>query len=196
MTILSITAKKQHILDHERKMAHEVALGVLEKPKPPLWMIFVPVFFVFFAQKMGQYKSGLASFAENYLKMRHRALEACLEFSKEEDDARGEKLINAVGPIPEEAREPFERWMRLLAEHYDRLLQARGEDLAAMIRHGYGSRTNYLLFCNNLNKAENAYNLALLPKMQGERDDLLYVIEKMHTCVTNLRRKEADRVFP
>ena len=74
--------------------------------------------------------------------------------------------------------------------------QARGEDLAAMIRHGYGSRTNYLLFCNSLNKAENVYNLALLPKMQGERDDLLYVIEKMHTCVTNLRRKEADRVFP
>ena len=65
-----------------------------------------------------------------------------------------------------------------------------------MICHEYGSRTNYLLFCNSLNKAENAYNLALLPKMQGERDDLLYVIEKMHTCVTNLRRKEADRVFP
>ena len=54
MTTLSITAKKQDILDHEKKMAHEVALGVLEKPKPPLWMIFVPVFFVFFAQKMRQ----------------------------------------------------------------------------------------------------------------------------------------------
>ena len=48
----TLARKKQIILDHEKQLAQNLALGVLDKPKPPLWMIFVPIFFVFFAQKM------------------------------------------------------------------------------------------------------------------------------------------------
>lgn len=195
MTTLSIAAKKEQILDHERKMANAVAVVVLDKPKPPLWMIFVPVFFVFFAQKMGQYKSGLSDFVENYLKMRSRALETCLEFGEAEQDARIEKLLNAVGRIPQEARDPFQHWMHVLTGHYQVLLQAQGRDLPAMTRHGYRSKTDYLLFCNSLNKAENAYSLALLPQLQGTQEDLLQVIQNMNVCVTDLRRKEADEIF-
>lgn len=188
-------ARKQIIIDHERKIAHEVALSVLDKPKPPLWMIFIPVFFVFFAQKMGQYKSGLKDFAENYLKMRYRALDACLEFRETEQDMRIEKLLSFAGPIPEQSRDSFRQWMHLLTGHYDTLLQARGQDISAMICSGYKSKMNYLLFCNSLNKAENAYNMALLPGIPGDQTDVLHIIKKMNAAVTDIRRRESDNIF-
>jgi hypothetical protein len=177
-------------------MAKALAAAVMDKPKPPLWMIFVPVFFVFFAQRMKQYKSGFADFVENYLLMRSRALDSCLEFSATEENARMEKLLNfVIEHIPQQARAPFLHWMHILTEHYQILLQAHGRDMQAMIRYGYRSKTDYLLFCNTLNKAEDEYSMALLPRLEGTPEDLLLIIQKMNDCVTDLRRKEADRIF-
>jgi hypothetical protein len=83
----------------------------------------------------------------------------------------------------------------LLVDHYSLLLASKGNTHAALVRGGYQSKTNYLLFCNCLNKAENAYSTALLPDMDGDSQDLRHVIEKIDMCVANLRREEADKIF-
>lgn len=187
--------KKQLILDHESQLAHKLALLTLDKPKPPIWMIFVPVFFVFFVQKMNQYKSGLAEFVENYLKSRRHALEAALAAEETAGTANLDALLDKAGNIPEHARPLYRDWMAQLVAHYQLLLTAKGSSHAALVRSGYQSKTNYLLFCNCLNKAENAYSTALLPEMDGDNQDLRHVIDKIDACVTHLRREEADSIF-
>jgi len=188
--------KKQHILEHESVLAHQLAAQVLDKPKPPIWMIFVPIFFVFFVQKMNQYKSGLKDFVENYLKSRRLAVEAALEAEETGIPTDLPKLTETLGNIPDQARPLFAAWMEVLIDHYRLLLASQGNSHAALVRAGYRNKTNFLLFCNNLNKAENAYSLALLPKLDGDNKDLHHVIEKIDACVTNLRRHDADTIFP
>jgi hypothetical protein len=195
MTTHSIDDKKQQILDHETMLAQLLARQVIDKPKPPLWMIFVPVFFVFFIQKMNQYKSGLEDFVENYLKSRRRALEAAVVAAESDITVDMEALLEKIGNVPQQARPLFTEWMDTLIEHYLLLLTSPGSDHSALVHNAYRNKTNYLLFCNCLNKAENAYNVALLPEMQKDSQDIHHIIQKMDICVTNLRRQEADAIF-
>lgn len=196
MTTHSTDDKKQLILDHEIMLAQLLARQVLDKPKPPLWMIFVPVFFVFFIQKMNQYKSGLEDFVENYLKSRRRALEEAVVAQESGIAVDMEALLEQIDTIPPQARPMFAEWMAMLIEHYLLLLTSPGSSHAALVRNAYRNKTNYLLFCNCLNKAENAYNVALLPETQGDSQDIHHIIQKMDICVTNLRRQDAETIFP
>ena len=188
--------KKQHILEHESNLARQLAAMVLDKPKPPIWMIFIPVFFVFFVQKMNQYKSGLKDFVESYLKARRRAMEAALEAEETGRPTDVNKLAETMGNIPDQAKPLFAAWMAILIDHYRQLLAAQGNSHEALVRAGYRSKTDFLLFCNSLNKAENAYSQALLPKLDGDSRDLRQVVEKIDRCVTELRRQDADKIFP
>jgi hypothetical protein len=195
MTIHPIDTKKRLILEHERELAAKLSTLVIDKPKPPLWMIFIPVFFVFFAQKMSQYKKSRENFVEGHLKSRRIALEAAMEAEETGAPADVAAILEKVGRIPAEARTSYAEWMTALVDHYRLLLSARGGSLPELVRSGYGSKTNYLLFCNCLNKAENAFSLALLPAMEGDRQDLRHVILRMNEGLTALRRESADRFF-
>lgn len=195
MTPHPIDTKKRLILEHEKELAAQLSNLVIDKPKPPLWMIFIPIFFVFFAQKMSQYKKSRENFVENHLKSRRIALEAAMEAEETGIPADVEAIVGKVGRIPAEARPSYAEWMTTLIDHYRLLLSARGGSLPELVRSGYGSKTNYLLFCNCLNKAENAFSLALLPAMDGDSQDLRHVIQKMNASLTTLRRQSADTIF-
>ncbi|HCU69125.1 MAG TPA: hypothetical protein DGF30_07845 [Desulfomicrobium sp.] len=195
MTTHLIDTKKRLILEHEKELAAQLSTLVIDKPKPPLWMIFIPIFFVFFAQKMSQYKKSRENFVENHLKSRRIALEAAMEAEETGIPSDVEAIAGKVGRIPVEARPSYAEWMTTLIDHYRLLLSARGGSLPELVRSGYGSKTNYLLFCNCLNKAENAFSLALLPAMDGDSQDLRHVIQKMNESVTVLRRQSADAIF-
>lgn len=194
MTTTSLEERKNHILAHEEITANRLARRVLDKPVPPIWMILIPVFFVFHAWRIKQYGSGLKDFAENYLVSRRRALEtACRleggEDSPEQADADGQAAV------PAEARPHFEELMSLLIDHYRALLAVRGNGYAALVRAHYRSKSNYMLFCNRLNKIENSFNRALLPEMEGEYDDLRAVVGRMEAGIVELRRRELDEIF-
>lgn len=190
-----MTTKKQHLLDHEHAMAHNVARLVLTKPKPPLWMIFIPVFFVFFAQKMKDHSAARDNFTANYLLSRRRALDAALRGIETSTPVDIDALTAQATDIPDSARPLYTQWMTTLVEHYQLLLRAQGGSHAAMVRSGYKTKTNYLLFCHCLNRAEHAFNQALLPSMAGDPRELERVIDKMNTASTELRRQEADSIF-
>lgn len=187
--------KKQIILEFEKKFANKLAACVLDKPKPPLWMIFVPVFFVFFAQKMKQYSSGLGEFVQNYTKPRRLALEAVMDEKETGSPVDTARLLESAGAIPEQSRALFQDWMRVLTDHYRTLFEAHGGTPEALIRSGYRSKTDYLLQCNVLNKAESAFTESLMSRIEGDGQDIRNVVEKMKIAVTDLRRREADEIF-
>lgn len=195
MSTLSLEEKQQQILENEQTQAQQLAILVLEKPVPPIWMIFIPIFFVFHAWKIKQYANGLKNFAEHYLVSRRRALDAVVEAERHGGQVEIESLLRRVETLPDAARPLFSEWMTLLTAHYRSLLSAPGNSHPALIRAGYRNKSNYLLFCNRLTKAEHAFNLALLPQIHGETEDLREVIEKMERGATELRRRESDEIF-
>jgi hypothetical protein len=188
--------KKQCILDHERTLANKLAVRIFDKPKPPLWMIFVPIFFVFFAQKIRQYQSGLEDFVDNYLKARKLAMEAALECLENDSSPDVDAMLEKAGDVPEHARPEFSHWMHMLVDHYRTLLSGSGSTPEALVRSGYRTKTDYLLLCNALNKAENAFSLALMPDIEGDSQDIGKIIARINESAAALRREEADSIYP
>lgn len=195
MTILSLADKKALILDNENTMAHQLAVRVVDKPEPPIWMIFVPIFFVFFAPKVKEYKKGLKTFAEHYQISRSWALEAAMEAVAHDHALDVDAVLHRLEGIPEAAQAPYRAWLLLLAEHYRRLLVGRGENYPALVRSAYHSASSYLLFCDSLGKAENSLNRAMLPGVEGERQDVDAVMDTMASTIAELRRQEAAAIF-
>jgi hypothetical protein len=191
-----IWKKRDLILDHEQAVAQALAAKVLDKPKPSMWMIFVPVFFVFFAQKMSQYKKGLRNFVLNYQKPRRLALETAMELLATGGAFDPQAPLPMLEGVPASARPLCLKWLETMIEHYRSLLAASGDSHAALVRGAYRTRTDYLLFLNCLHRAENAFNLALLPGMQGDAQDLRAVIDRVDTWGVELRRQDADTIFP
>jgi hypothetical protein len=195
MTKIDLAEKRQQILDSEREMARQLALQVFEKPVPPIWMIFIPIFFVFHGWKLKQYTAGLNTFVDNYLVSRRLALDASIEAEQTGEAVDLHSLLEHAGDIPGPARPLFLEWMGLLTTHYRSLLAARGPSHAALVRTCYHNKSNYLLFCNRLNHMEHAFNLAILPQIKGDATDLSDVIAKMNQGSTELRRQEGEAIF-
>lgn len=96
----SMDEKKGHILDHEKKMARLLALMVLEKPEPPFWASFIPMIFVFYAQKLKDYAQSLDDFVDNYLVSRRHALEAAVTAKIENSSVDAGQLLEMAGDMP------------------------------------------------------------------------------------------------
>lgn len=186
-------AGKELLVTYERALARKLALEIFDRPRPQIWMILVPLFFVFFIQKIRQYSSGLEDFVDNYMRPRLAALDIAAASLSDRDGA--ERIEELARQVPENVRPLFVDWMTMLTDHYRELLQTGGADVGAMIRGAYRTRTDYLLWCNVLNRTENSYNLALMPAIDGEQDDVGSIISRMHDSLTRLRREDAEAVY-
>lgn len=195
MLNIAMEDKKKLILDHEEYMARQLARRVIEKPAPSVWMIFIPIFFVFYVSKIKQYSSGLKNFAENYLITRRRALDTAFEAEQSGVLPEIDQLVAKIDSIPADVRPLYRDWMSLLVDHYRGLLAAPGNSLQDLQRARFRNKSNYLLFCNQLNKTENAFNMAILPGLEGDQQDLRYILDRIDQGITDLRRTEVEEIF-
>jgi hypothetical protein len=196
MTALNSEEKTRHIFTHEARMARQLALMVLEKPEPPFWASFIPMVFVFYAQKLKQYSTGLDDFVENYLSPRRHAIEfAAMAISTNSCMDMG-RLLERAGDMPPPARPLYAEWMKRLISHYQLLLASQGDCHAGLVRAGYQNKTNYLLFCQDMTTVECAFNMALLPEIEGDAQDILHIVHKMNDGIVKLRRQDAEMTFP
>ena len=188
--------KKRIILDQETKMARQLALMVLEKPEPPFWASFIPMVFVFYAHKLKQYSSGLDEFAHNYLILRRDALESAMAAKMADSVVNVDKLLENAGDMPPPAKPHYLRWITLLTAHYLLLLNSQGNCHATLVRSGYENKAAYQSFCACFIEAEQDFNLALLPGIEGEAQDLFEVVQKMNMGIASLTLHEAEMIFP
>lgn len=196
MSAQSLAKKQEQILAHEEALANRLALAVLDKPTPPIWMILIPIFFVFYAWKLKQYSNGLKDFARHYLISRRRALEAAVAAEETGKQVDIGALVEAAGTnIPEQAKPLYQDWMQLLTEHYLSLLSAQGTSYVALVRNRYQDKTSYLLCNSQLSRAELVFGKALVPQIQGDMTDLLDVLERMEKALADLHRQESERIF-
>ncbi len=190
-----IEEKKELILAHEESTANQLARRVLDKPTPSVWMILIPVFFVFNAFKIKEYSQGLKNFSANYLISRHRALETAVAAEKRGVPPEITQLMEQVDSIPVEAQSCFRAWMTLLIDHYSALLSVSGKSYSELIRAHYRNKLSYSQFHDQLGTIENAFNMSLFSGLEGDAQDLLYTLDRMKKGLADLRQKEIEEIF-
>ncbi len=190
----SIKEKSALILAQEEKFALTLAAQVINKPQLSLWMILIPIFFVFYFNDLSKYKNGCKQFAGNYLIDKKRALNEAIEVVIEGRDPD----IRSLAELPDmnsNAREKQADILTILVEHYRTMLKADGEDFASLIRSSYGSLTNYLLFLNRLNQAETEANKALKPDLEKSLGGINDIVSRMDGLSERFRRETAEVIF-
>ena len=186
--------KSAIILEQEEKFAITLATQVINKPQLSLWMILIPIFFVFYFNNLAKFKKGCKQFAENYVIDNKRALNEAVEVVNKVR----EPDISALADLPNitsKAREKKVNILAILVEHYTILLKSDGEDFSSLIRAAYGTLTNYLLFLNHLNKAERAVNKALNLDLKESDEVINNIVSIMEGQSERLRRETAESIF-
>ena len=188
--------KKDCVLENETAFAHELSAAVFEKPKMNVWMILIPIIIVFHMYRHQRYVNGRRSFIENYLITRKRVLEAAHNYCDQGEKVDLDQFLTAAD-VSSEARQAYRHWIGLLFEHYQTLISSEGQEYKDLVRNGYKTKMNYLLFLNQLNQAEQRFNSALKPHIDTQ-EDMLHIeqtIARIEHYSEILRRQASDKIF-
>jgi hypothetical protein len=185
------------IRERDERFAFELAKLIMEKPKVPIWIIFLPFLFVFYAHWLQRYKKGLRQFVNHYLKNKVLALEAALE------ESRGGKILKEgwvshlggqAGHGVGEVVDLENRELSILKKHYRLLLRSSGRSYPELLRNGYGKAGEYRFFLNRLVGIEEEINKAVL-KLHHPTPEAREVVECMEKHSEKLREMELDLIF-
>ncbi len=190
-----LIAKKELIKNYELKFAHQVAAKVIDKPELSLWMILIPVVFVYYFYKLKKFADGRKAFVANYMITRERTLEEAYLAVETNRKTNLNKIVG-MSSAPEDALDAYAQWVKVLAAHYQDLLQAQGREIDALVKAAYKNRTNFLLTLNRLNKVEKHFNSALKPHLQPNIPGADQIIAAIEQWSQKIRRDEATRIFP
>lgn len=188
--------RKQLILDQETTIAKQLARRVLERPTPPIWMIFIPIFFVFHAWRIKQYGTSLKSFADNHLQARRCALDAAASAVASGQPPDLAEILSAVADLPPQGHAPYRQWLTLLIDHYRRLLSCRGASCSALFRNAYGNFAALERAFADLAAAEQEVRLALITTLDGDQQHLRRVVDNIAQQLATLNGEAARQVFP
>jgi hypothetical protein len=191
----SINEKSAIILEHEKKFANTLALHVLDKPKLSVWMILIPIIFVYYFYQYQKFTRGQKIFAEHYLFSKKRALTEAVDVVNTGKSPDFDKLVE-LSDMTDESRMLQKEVCKVLVEHFITLLRSEGEDFESLVKSAYGSRMNYLLFINRLNQTEKAVNKALKPQLKITHNGINDIVNTIELQSDRLRRKNAENIFP
>lgn len=191
----TLAHKRDLILADEKQFAAQVSNRVIDKPRLDVWMILIPVFFIFYFWQLKRYAKGRKTFAEKFLITRQRALDEALRSAESGQDPNIETLVLA-SDIPTETRQAYRPWVTLLVGHYRDLILAQGSSYPELVKSTHKTRTNYLLFLNRLNQVERDFDASLKPHLQKTTENVNGIIKLMEESVTSLRRQRAEAIFP
>ncbi|MEX1301275.1 MAG: NF038143 family protein [Desulfotignum sp.] len=187
------------IWNHENQFAFTVARQVLEKPKISVWIILIPVLFLYYAHKIQQYKAAMHDFSRGLMRSKILALDSAKE---ELDSGRKNSDYEAAfesgdlegSPNGRRVREMQIAEVMLLKSHYSRLLGNQGSNYQTLVKKTYRTGADYRQFLNQLARAEEAVNDAVLRAFHPERE-AREVIQKMQEATLALREKEITTFF-
>lgn len=192
----TLAAKKAMILDYELRFANELGLAVMPKPKVKLWMMLIPMYFVFHMFRNKKYLQGRRVFSANFMTSRRWVADETAEALGQNRPANLDAVCAKAKLSSEEAQLQYREWLAALMVHYRELLTAQADDFAGLIKQAYRSRSDYLLILDRLNEAEKALNAALRPHVKKKVEDIDDLIAAIESHSAALRRAHAQAVFP
>jgi hypothetical protein len=187
------------IWHREQVFGYALAKVLIPKPKVTVWMIMLPLLFLFFMQDLKKYKAGIRGFADGFLKNKKIALDLAFNALQE-----GASLDRVVADFAAESRSEsgihtdlFEKQLReiaCLANHYQRLMQGSGRGYAALVQQAYGSAAKYHQFLDKLFGLEDAV-LQTAFAIQPPEGDAQALARQMQIAARRMRREAADKLF-
>ena len=186
---------RELILAHERRFAGKVAGEVVDRPILAMWMILIPIFFVFYYFHLKRYKNGLRDFSKNFMITRERVVDAVYEAADSRKEVDIDGLV-AVSDTPAAVKDRYRSWLVALAEHLQALIRVEGASYDALVQRAYRSKSDYLLALNKLNRVEGEFNRALAEHLPGDAESIAGVVKAMQKSVKEIRRSQAEEIFP
>jgi hypothetical protein len=183
---------------HDERFAFELAKQIIDKPKASVWIIFMPVLFVFYAQRLQKYKGSIHGFVKHYLHTKALALDAALEESRGGAPLEeGGETDSGFPPSQDQSqmiREKQYQELDLLKQHYFLMLKSPGNSYPELLRKAYGTSGAYRIFLNRLTKAEKEVNKAVL-KSHHPTPEAQDVVERIERYSDQLREMEIEKIF-
>ena len=191
--------KYKMILMAEEKLAREVTLGVIVTRPLTVWHYLIPGMFIIDFLRRG---SALKKYNEHFMFPRKLAIDAAQAL------AQGEPETDVFAHIENDTR----AWLnslelhtpgllkaqleaiKLLVDHYGKLLKQEGYSVYALIKEAYKSREAFQAHIDELTAAEAAVDRELLAKM-GETDKLKEKILAEQNQLEERRGKIIEEVF-
>lgn len=192
----TLADKKKWILDQERRFARDLAGRVIETPRLSMWMILIPIILVYHVYRHKNALKGRSAFVEHYLLSRNRSLEEAFRALAEQRPPDIDGVVARAVDLPPPARPAYKAWITVLIRHYRDLLQAHGADYKALVQQVFHNRSNYLIFLNQLNQLEKTLNAALNAHLEETTVGVAETIVRIETASTQLRRLQAEALFP
>ncbi len=184
------------ILENEKQFASRIALEVIDKPVLALWMILIPVFFVFYFWQLKRYSNGLRDFTKNFLITRERSLQTAYEGLPSTNTPHVDEIVEQAADLTEKQKKLYRQWVEVLVCHYHHLLLVDGDSYEELVRNHYRKKSNFLLAMNQLNISEKQFNRELFQQDENTAADAVQtVVEEMEQAVEKERKKEARLVF-
>ncbi len=190
----------QMILSAEESFAQGVALEVWVQRPLTAWHYLLPGMFVWDIVKR---RLTIQQYRGLFLFPRKLALDAALEMIRGED--REGVLSKAENKVQEwlSVQKIYSprilaghlEQVRVLLDHYSRLLQGEGESYSRLIRNTYGTRENYEGFLARLSAAYGDVDQGL-SEIQGGTAESWERLRAEQVQVAQLRKRELDRMFP
>jgi hypothetical protein len=190
---MDLTGKRDIILTHELAFANEIGTALFEKPKVSVWMIFIPILFLYFIFRMQKFRNDRMKFSTEFMAARREAMTLAFDASAGKCPA-GNDSVNRSAKLPEPLQEPYGSWIKALSSLYLDLLSADGKDFDALVRTAYRNRAKYLDTLDRVNQLEKAFYAALKPLM-SEVEGTEAIIATLESESRRLRRDTADRIF-
>lgn len=193
----------QHTYDmiwsQENQFAYAVAKNVLDKPKISVWIILIPILFLYYAHKIQQYKAGVHGFGKGVARSKILALDSALEEVKTgkrdesyKDAFASKDLENS--PSVMRVRDTQLAEVELLKTHFARLLRQEGTSFQALIKKAYKTSGEYRFFLNRLTQAEEAVQEAVL-RAYHPGEEARKTTKRMQQVVYSLREQEVRKIF-
>ncbi len=193
------------ILHQERVLSYELAKVMIKKPKVSVWMVMLPLLFLFFIQDVRKYKAGIRDFADGFFKNKKIALDLALKAILEDvafKDTLADFASN-IGPVSAEQLTLHEKQFNEIAflmMHYQGLLTGNGGTYEALIKNKYGSAAEYQRFLNALADLEreviqSALTFARSDGVGNEVETPQELAKLMQNAMRQIRRRECERIF-
>lgn len=187
------------IWNHENQFAYSIAKQVLQKPKISVWLVLIPILFLYYAHKIQQYKAAVHDFSRGLMRSRILALDSAKE---ELDSGRKNKDYKAAFTSKDLENSPEVMGVQdkqiaeveLLKSHYRKLLCQQGDTYPDLVRNAYKTGGNFRTFLNQLTRAEKEVQDAVLLAYHPD-EDARKVTKKMRKITGVLREEEIRTVF-
>jgi hypothetical protein len=190
----------QVALSAEESFSRSVALGLWMRRPLTAWHFLLPGMFLWDILRR---RRAIQQYSTLFLFPRKLALDAARQMIEgEERDGLLSRAENKIQEwlsgqkvySPRILRGHMEQ-IRILLDHYSRLLQAEGESYSRLIRNTHGTRENYEGYLARLSAAEGEVDQALA-EIQGGTAESWDRLRGEQVQVAQLRKKEVDRIFP